>query len=112
MRCSELAARIEAADPQAEALDVARMCTLISTAIQDRALLNDDQFFHDAWCEMNGRLAAASDQHAAVTDELKNLADSDPCKFKPEQIWILIRAIKIQNQVLQMYVGDPEMDLG
>jgi hypothetical protein len=34
------------------------------------------------------------------------LARSDPQKFTPDQIWILIRAIKVQSQILQLYVGE------
>ena len=35
----------------------------------------------------------------------------DPQKFNPDQIWILIRAIKVQSQILQMYVGEPALDV-
>jgi hypothetical protein len=55
---------------------------------------------------MGLRLQAATDQHAAMTEELESLARSDPRKFTPEQIWVLIRAIKVQSQILQLYVGD------
>jgi hypothetical protein len=41
-----------------------------------------------------------------MTEELESLARSDPRKFTPEQIWVLIRAIKVQSQILQLYVGD------
>ena len=67
--------------------------------------------FMQLWQDVNLRLAAASDQHAAVTLELEQLASSDPREFEPSQIWILIRAINIQSQVLRMYVGDSTLDL-
>ena len=51
------------------------------------------------------RLQAATDQHAAMTEELEDLAQTDPRQFSSDQIWILIRAIKVQSQILQMYVG-------
>ena len=55
---------------------------------------------------MGLRLQAATDQHAAMTEELESLARSDPQRFTPDQIWILIRAIKVQSQILQLYVGE------
>ena len=39
------------------------------------------------------------------------LASSDPRDFTPDQIWVLIRAIKVQSQVLQLYVGQPEVSI-
>ncbi len=48
---------------------------------------------------------------AAMTQELDDLANSDPEKFSRDQIWVLIRAIKVQSQVLQMYVGQPLLDV-
>ena len=44
-------------------------------------------------------------QHAAMTEELETLARTDPNAFNLEQIWVLIRAIKVQSQILQLYVG-------
>ena len=46
-----------------------------------------------------------------VTEELEALAASDPQSFTQEQIWILVRAIKVQSQVLQMYGGHPLIDV-
>ncbi|HEV3004330.1 MAG TPA: hypothetical protein VGX78_07700, partial [Pirellulales bacterium] len=57
------------------------------------------------------RLQAATDQHAAMTQELEQLASSDPEKFSPDQIWVLVRAIKVQSQVLSLYVGQPPIDV-
>ncbi len=42
--------------------------------------------------------------------ELEELAASDPEKFTPDQIWILVRAIKVQGQVLELYLGEPTLD--
>jgi hypothetical protein len=46
-----------------------------------------------------------------MTEELEELARSDPRRFTPDQIWILIRAIKVQSQVLRLYIGDPACDI-
>jgi hypothetical protein len=59
---------------------------------------------------MGLKLQAATDQHAAMTSELESLAASDPQHFQPEQIWILIRAIRVQSQILQLYVGHPVLN--
>ena len=64
-----------------------------------------------SWSEMGLKVQAATDQHAAVTEELEALAASDPEKFSEDQIWVLIRAIKVQSQILQMYVGHPVLDV-
>ena len=111
MKCTEIAARIEKTNPCVDSLEVARICTLISSVVEDHSLLEDNDTFMQIWQDVNLRLAAASDQHAAVTSELEELATSDPREFESSQIWILVRAINIQSQILRMYVGDSTMDL-
>jgi hypothetical protein len=106
MKCQELARRIEELQPQANPRDVARLCLLLVNATEDIHRLENDELLTDAWREVNFRMQANADQHAAMTEELDNLARSDPKKFTPDQIWILIRAIKVQSQILQMYLGD------
>jgi hypothetical protein len=111
MNCAELAEKIERLQPGAEARDVARLCLLLSNSTDNMEVLNDDSLLTRAWKEMGLRLQAATDQHAAMTDELERLARSDPRKFTSDQIWILIRAIKVQSQILQLYVGDAALDV-
>lgn len=111
MNCSQLANRINELQPGATTKDVARLCLLLSNAVDDIELFDNEEHLSSAWQEMGLRLQAATDQHAAMTDELESLARSDPRKFSPDQIWILIRAIKVQSQVLRLYVGDPSMEI-
>jgi hypothetical protein len=111
MNCAELAERIERLQPGAETRDVARLCLLLSNSTDDVEILSDESLLTRAWKEMGLRLQAATDQHAAMTDELEDLARSDPKKFTADQIWILIRAIKVQSQILQLYVGDAALDV-
>lgn len=111
IRCTELATRIERLSPGADVRDVARLCLLLSNSLEDVSGLSDDSQLKSAWKEMDLRLQAATDQHAAMTEELERLARSDPQKFTPDQIWILIRAIKVQSQILQLYVGEPAFDV-
>lgn len=111
MNCAELAERIEKLQPGADTRDVARLCLLLSNGSCSIETLADDSNLKRAWKEMGLRLQAATDQHAAMTDELERLAMSDPKKFSPDQIWILIRAIKVQSQILQLYIGETGVDV-
>jgi len=111
MKCQQLAAKIEAMQPDADAQDVARLCLLLTTGVDDVTRLHDPEFLHQAWNETGLKLQAAADQHAAMTAELEELASGDPQEFSQEQVWILIRAIKVQSQILQMYVGGPMLDV-
>jgi len=106
MKCHDLARRIEALHPQADARDVARLCLLLTNAADDIDQLEDEAILAQAWRDVHLRMQATADQHAAMTEELENLARSDPKKFTADQIWVLIRAIKVQSQILQMYIGE------
>jgi len=112
MNCRDIAEKIEQHNPDADALEVARMCMLICSAVTDREALRNDEHFLEVWDEVNLRLQAATDQHAAVTDELERLTSSDPYDFSAGQVWVLVRSIKVQNQLLRLYVGDPSLEMG
>jgi hypothetical protein len=111
MNCHELAKRIEQLEPAASAKDVARVCLLLANNNENLDNLSDDASLHAAWKQTGLKLQAATDQHAAMTQELEDLASSDPERYSKEQVWVLIRAIKVQSQVLQMYVGQPVLDV-
>jgi hypothetical protein len=105
MTCQELAGRIQGLQSDASPRDVARLCLLLANFAGDIKELESEQSLCQAWREMGIRLQAATDQHAAMTEELEQIANCDPRDFTAEQIWVLIRAIKVQSQVLQLYVG-------
>lgn len=105
MNCHELASRIERLHPEAPPRDVARLCLLLANLVPDMKSLDCESQLTAAWQEMGIRLQAATDQHAAMTEDLGHLSGIPPEKFTIEDIWILIRAIKVQSQVLQLYVG-------
>jgi hypothetical protein len=107
MTCHDLAARIEQLQPGAMPRDVARLCLLLANYVGDISALEDSRRLSEAWHDIGIRLQAATDQHAAMTAELEELAERDPARFTMEQVWTLIRAIKVQSQVLQLYVGQP-----
>jgi len=111
MNCHELAEKIQSLQPKASTQDVARLCLLLANNTDPLDQLQEVDKLKRAWSEMGMKLQAATDQHAAMTQELEELASSDPEKFSREQIWVLIRAIKVQSQVLQMYVGQPLLDV-
>lgn len=111
MQCHELAERIETMQAGASARDVARLCLILSNEVGEVEKLADDKQLRMAWREAALKLQAATDQHHAMTEELESLAASDPKKFTPDQIWVLIRAIKVQSQILQLYVGEALVDV-
>jgi hypothetical protein len=111
MNCTTLAEHVKRLQPDATTRDVARLCLLLSNAVEEVEDLDDPTYLEESWNEIGVRLQAATDQHAAMTEELEALARSDPRRFTPDQIWILIRAIKVQSQVLRLYVGDPACDM-
>jgi hypothetical protein len=111
MSCTELAQQIERLQPSAEPQDVARLCLLLTNSVDTLEPLRDLRMLHDAWKRTSLKLQVATDQHAAMTEELEALAASDPKTFTQDQIWVLIRAIKVQSQVLQMYVGHALLDV-
>lgn len=111
MNVTQLADRIEQLDPTATPRDVARVCLLLTNFTEQLEELEDDDQLLQAWKDMSLRLQLATDQHAATTEELEQLAASDPKEFHPEQIWVLLRAIKVQGQVLQLYLGGEVLDV-
>lgn len=102
-----MAARIQQLQPEATPRDVARLCLLLTNYVDDLDQLAGEGRLQKAWKEMGIRLQAATDQHAAMTAELEDLSRTDPADFSMDQIWVLIRAIKVQSWVLQLYVGQP-----
>jgi len=105
------AEKIESLKPDGDADEVARLCLLMINAVGHASELADDEVFQRAWQDTGLKLQASADQHAAMTQELVDLAASNPDDFSQDQIWVLIRAIKVQSQVLQMYVGTPVLDV-
>lgn len=111
INCQELAARIEFLQPGAQPADVARLCLLLINFVDDLDTLEDDDMLAEAWSEMGMRLQAATDQHAAMTEELEEISRRSPHEFSAEHVWTLIRAIKVQSQVLQLYLGDAPLQV-
>ncbi len=111
MKCPELAGLVERLQPDATAQENARLCLLLATAVDDPQALRDEAVLNQTWQNACLRVQAATDQHAAMTMELEALAQSDPKQFSQDQVWVLIRAIKVQSQILEMYIGEPALDV-
>ncbi len=109
--CKTLAARIQTLEPGADVREVARTCLLLTNTLESLDALEDDKALATAWRELSLKLQLATDQHAAMTEELEQLAQSNPGQFNKEQVWVLVRAIKVQSQVLQLYLGEPALDI-
>ncbi|MBL8892202.1 MAG: hypothetical protein JNL67_19660 [Planctomycetaceae bacterium] len=89
-------------DPQLSTEDVFRVGYLL-TMHADLQRLDQPEYIQDVWLELTLRLQAAADQQAAVSEELDSLASTDPQKFTPHQVWLLIKAIKVLSQTLEFY---------
>ena len=106
MKCSDLAAKLEKLNPTCQPQEIAQMCTTISSLLEDSETLYDEQQFQKIHDEVNLRLSFATDQHGAMVEELQQLTKSVPEEFTPDQVWVLVRAIKVQSQLLGFYTGE------
>ena len=109
MTCHELAKRLSELQPELSPVDVARLALMILTQCDDPDRLTDDTLLIKAWKNATFRLEAASDQHAAVAAELDMMCSDGPVQFTPDQLWVLLRAVKVQSQVLELYTDQPAL---
>jgi len=109
MNCEQLANRLGFFHPQASPTDIARLCLLILNACENEALLRDDEYLRTASRAAGFRLEAAADQHSAMSQELEKLCEDGPVRFSPDQIWTLLRAVKVQSQLLELYTASPAL---
>jgi hypothetical protein len=109
MTCQELANRLQTLAPELSPVDIARLSLMILTQTNDTDSLSSETELINAWKNASFRLEAASDQHAAVADELDQLCGDGPIEFSPDQLWLLLRAVKIQGQLLELYTDQPAL---
>jgi hypothetical protein len=112
VKCQDLARKIQKTCPEQPAVEVARKCLMFLNAVDDPEILANSDVFSEIWRDVELRFKAVTDQHSAMTAELEQLACSDPRKFSPDQIWILVRAIKVQSQVLRLFSGEHTIPSG
>ena len=71
MNCQELASRIQKLQPEAPMQDVARLCLLLSNNTNSLDLLGEPSALKQAWHDTGLKLQIATDQHAAMTEEIE-----------------------------------------
>jgi len=108
MTCQEIARHLAELHPDLGAAQLAQLCLLVLRTT-DSELLMDRASIAKAARAASFRLDAATDQHAAMTAELEILFGDGPVRFSADQIWTLLRAVKVQSQLLELYSGAPAM---
>ena len=105
MNFAELIDKIQQIEPAADPAEVARICMFLLSRVESSQLPTDLDSLQELWAETKLQLQGAMDQHAAMTEEIHNLACSDPRRYSPDQVWTLVRAIKVQSQLLHLYTA-------
>jgi hypothetical protein len=108
MTCQEIARHLADLHPEMSQPQIAQLCLLVlrtsgSGSLEDRASIAT------AARAASFRLDAATDQHSAMTAELEAIFGDGPVRFSADQIWTLLRAVKVQSQLLELYAGTPAM---
>ena len=88
-------------------------------AIRAELALSLDVIYHliedDVYARYMEHLFGVADRYVIIySSDFEERVDAShvrPRKFTPDQIWILIRAIKVQSQILQLYLGPMEVDI-
>ena len=109
MTCHDLAKRLSELQPELSQTDIARLVLMIFTQCPDPNELAVETELMSAWKNATFRLEAASDQHAAVAEELDSMCSDGPVQFSPDQLWVLLRAVKVQSQILELYTDQPAL---
>lgn len=103
MKCHELADQLSRQRPDLPAVEIARLCLILLNTEPDVENLRDPSRRMAAWQNASFRFEAATDQHAAVVDELDQMYGDGPVEFQPDHLWTLLRAVKVQSQMLELY---------
>lgn len=108
MTCQEIARHLSGLHPEMSQPHIAQLCLLVLRANGSEPLIDQDSVAKAAR-SASFRLDAATDQHAAMTAELEAIFGEGPVRFSADQIWTLLRAVKVQSQLLELYAGTPAM---
>ncbi len=111
MHIQELVQKLLTDHPTSDPIETIQTCLVVLNSVENLDCLDSSQDLDLACRRASLKLQVASDQHAAMAAELEALAASDPAQFSSEQIWTLVRAIKVQSQVLQLYLGEAALDV-
>lgn len=91
--------------PGAPAAEAFRVAMLLCHAAPSLHALDDDELRAKLYSDIQLQISMHEDQHAAIASELDCLASTEPCDFNVNHLWTLIRAIKVQSQLLNFYLG-------
>jgi hypothetical protein len=105
LETQQLIERVAKLYPDYGATELLRMALLLALQFPSLSATRCDTELQQQCQEIGMQLSAAGDQHAAVAEELDSLATTTPCDFSPSHLWTLVRAIKVQSQLLNLYLG-------
>lgn len=108
MTCQEIARHLAELHPEMSQPQIAQLCLLVLRTSGGEALA-DQVAVATAARAASFRLDAATDQHAAMAAELDAIFGEGPVRFSADQIWTLLRAVKVQSQLLELYAGTPAL---
>jgi len=104
MVLAQLIEQLEAIEPNMPPSHTARLLLLLVQACDDSlGELVDERSILKKLQPIEMQLQSAQDQESAVAEELDQLAASHPAEFSPSHVWTLIRAIKVQKQIIDLY---------
>ena len=102
----QLLSLLEELYPAQSPSDLLRIALLLTLHVPEWECIVESEAELSRQChEVSLRMGAAGDQHAAVAAELDQLAATSPCEYSPEHLWTLVRAIRVQSQILDLYLG-------
>jgi len=104
----ELVSQIARLKPELGPVEHLRLALLAAQQAESLDELADGNALREVCDAVSLKLDAASDQHRAVAFELDSLATTAPCDFSTDHLWTLVRAIKVQSQVLNLYLADSQ----
>ena len=108
MDCQRLASIISEHRSDLSPVDVARLCLLLLSHCDDPDRLVESEYLLSQWNSVSYMLDVATDQHAAVCEELDQICGDGPVQFSPDQLWTLLKVVKIQSQLLDLYSTEKE----
>ncbi|MEM6689292.1 MAG: hypothetical protein AAF664_07700 [Planctomycetota bacterium] len=108
MSASALSQRIAEQRPELSSLDVARMTLLLLTSEPNAQSLDEEQLARSC-DEVAFRLESVVDQYGAVAAEVDRLFSDGPAEYSPEQLWTLLKAVKVQSQLIDLYTDVPAL---
>ena len=111
MRVSMLAEQLERRRPEAASTEIARLCLLLLNATQEPSRLEDESYLLELWRQLDGRVESAVDQQTAMLDELEQFTRNLSENSFEKATWTLVRALHVQSQLLQLYLGTSALTL-